>query len=126
SAVEGNRPLGEAVDSLAESYPARWVRGKIRKAAERMSLGTDWVESLWSVGLIRSSAAGVLQSGQRAGNLAWSLRILADREDRILGYRLQILTQLVLPLVVVSIGILVFFCVAAYFLPLVRLIEELA
>jgi type II secretory pathway component PulF len=68
----------------------------------------------------------VLEAAERAGNLSWALRELAEGSERRLGYRMQALAQVLFPLIVILIGGIVFLLAVAYFSPLIRLVEELA
>ncbi|HEV3168233.1 MAG TPA: type II secretion system F family protein, partial [Isosphaeraceae bacterium] len=123
--AEGGVSLSSGVAALARFYPGRWVRRRLEHVQEAMSQGADWWDCLRWQGLIRRSEAAVLESAQRAGNVPWALRELAESSQRRLVYRLQALTQLLFPLVVIGIGGVVFLMAVAYFSPLVTLIREL-
>ena len=64
--------------------------------------------------------------GQEVGNLAWAMRELAETGERRLAYRFQAVIQTLFPLVVVGLGLVVFFLAVAFFAPLVELIRRLA
>ena len=123
--VEGGHTLSAGLRSLASCYPKLWVRERLEVVLENIAQGTSWEECLRSHGLIRRTDAAVLESAQRAGNLAWALREMADRGERKLAYLLQIFTQVLFPFVVLCVGGVVFLFAAAYFLPLIKLISEL-
>ena len=91
-----------------------------------MSRGTDWIESLEKRGLIRSTDAEVLRSATAVGNLEWALDELAESCERRLAIRFQTVIQLLFPLVVITLGFVVFLFALAYFAPLVKLISELS
>ena len=91
-----------------------------------MNEGREWWRCLRWQGLIRTSEAAVLESAQRAGNLPWALRELAESGERQTIYRLQAWSQALFPLIVISLGGLVFLLAVAYFSPLIALIQELA
>ena len=67
----------------------------------------------------------VLAAAQRAGNLAWALREMADGMRRRVAYRLQAWIQILFPTAVVSLALVVMFFWAAFFLPLIALIQRL-
>jgi protein transport protein HofC len=125
-AVEGGRPVGPTLEALATDYPSSWVRRRLRSAAVDTQLGSDWLNSLERRGLLGPSDAAVLASAERAGNLVWALREMAGSNERRLGYRVRVASQIIFPLVVAALGGLVFFMAVAYFSPLVVLIERLA
>src|SRR4051794_6557259 len=77
--------------------------------------GGDWLDVLRAEGLIRAADAAVLDSAQRAGDLAWAFREVAEGAERRLNYRLQALSQALFPAVVLAVGALIGLVVTAYF-----------
>lgn len=124
--VDAGRPLTEAFDTLSRSFPRWGVRHRISRALANISRGASWPQSLVDQGLIRPIEATVLASAERAGNLSWAMRELAENAERRLGYRLQLCSQILFPFVVLCLGGLVFLFVAGMFSPLVKLITELS
>lgn len=124
--VDAGRPLTAGFDTLARCFPRWGVRHRITSALASISRGASWPQSLADQGLIRPTEATVLASAERAGNLSWAMRELAENAERRLGYRLQIYSQILFPFAVLCLGGLVFFFVAGMFSPLVKLISELS
>lgn len=124
--VEGGRPVEPALGRLSRVYPGAFVRGRLRRVARRAAGGMAWVESLRRSGLIGATDAAVLASAERVGNLSWALRDVADAADRRFGRKLMAWSQLLFPVVVMGVALVVGVYAAAYFLPLVKLIEMLA
>ena len=124
--VSAGRPIPPALDALSRWYPAAWVRKRLTQAAVDTSQGVDWTEALFENGLLSSSDVGVLTSAQRAGNLGWALRELAETGERRWAYRLQAWSQLLFVLTMLILGTLVFLLAVSFFLPLITLIERLA
>jgi protein transport protein HofC len=87
--------------------------------------GDDWCESLARHNLIKPADEAVLQSALRAGNLGWALRQLAGSQRRRFAYRVQTLSQITFPPVVIIAGIVVAVFVVGCFVPLVDLIVNL-
>ena len=110
---------------LAIHYPRRLVRRRLHKALDDIEAGRDGWSSLENRRLIRNTDAVVLQSAQRAGNLAWALQEMANSNVRRLMYRLEALTRILFPLLIILLGAFVALFVIGFFLPLVRLIEAL-
>lgn len=125
-AVKGGKPIVDGLSRLAVDYPARWVRGRLRTAEDRVRGGADWVEALLDQRVIRPAEAAVLSSAQRVGNLEWALEEMGASAERRLGYRLRFWTQLLFPAVVVSFGGFVLVIAVAFFSPLVTLISRLS
>jgi type II secretory pathway component PulF len=124
--ADGAQPIAKAVEALTRDYPSSWVRGRLIAVYNDLQHGEDWVHSLESRGLIRDVDAAVLGSAVKVGNLPWAMRECAESADRRLGYRLQILAQMVAPLMLVGLGLLVLMFCVAYFYPIVILIQRLA
>jgi protein transport protein HofC len=124
--VDGGRPLTEGFDTLSRCFP-RWdIRHRLAHALAAIDRGVNWHQSLADHGLIRPIEAAALASAERAGNLSWAMRELAENAERRLSYRLQVCLQILFPFVVLLFGGLVFFFVAGIFGPLVKLITELS
>jgi protein transport protein HofC len=124
--VEAGKPISLGLSTLSNHYPTRWVRRKLLAVETDVQEGADWIESLRDHNLIRSADAEVLRSSASVGNLAWALAELAETSERRLAIRLQALIQVLFPLVVMTLGFVVFLFAMAYFAPLVKLITELA
>jgi type II secretory pathway component PulF len=124
--VEADKPISLGLSTLSNHYPTRWVRRKLLAVESDVQQGADWIESLLDHNLIRSADAEVLRSSASVGNLAWALAELAETSERRLAIRLQTLIQFLFPLVVITLGFIVFLFAMAYFAPLVKLITELS
>jgi type II secretory pathway component PulF len=85
----------------------------------------DWCQSLEQTGLIGQADAAVLAAAQRTGNLDWALEEMADSALRREVYRLQVLLQILFPMVLLAIGMFEFMFVVGLFLPLISLIQGL-
>ncbi len=123
--IEGGKPITEGMSALAQHYPTYWIHRRLLKVQSDVRQGTDWIESLWRHRLIRAADVEVLVSAAKVGNLAWALTELANSAERRLATRTQLLVQTFFPLVVLMLGIVVFILAAAYFMPLIHLIEGL-
>lgn len=124
--VDAEKPLTAGLALLADLYPVPRVRRKLARALVLAENGVPWIDALSRRGLIGRADAAVLEPAQRAGNLAWALRTLADTHERRLSYRLMAVSQLMLPVVVVLAGGVVALYAVGYFLPLITLIRSLA
>jgi len=124
--VDARKPLAPGIDSLAVSYPKRWIRDRLERVGLDVSQGRDWCEAFREHGLIGAADAAILASAQRAGNLAWAMRLVADSGERRLAYRLRAFLQIVAPLLLLILGAMVCFFITALFLPLISLIMKLA
>jgi general secretion pathway protein F len=123
--VEAGLPMTKGIAILSREYPVWWIRARLMRVRQRLDDGADWCECLCSQGLIGPAEAALLESAQRAGNLTWALREIAESGERRLTYRLLAWTQALFPVVILSMGALVVLFALAYFGPLIRIIEEL-
>jgi general secretion pathway protein F len=124
-AAERQRPLSHLLYPLSNSYPMRYIARRLRAASRDVDDGVDWRESLRARKLLGKTEAAVLTAAQRAGNLPWALRAMADHAARRSTYRLQATLQIVFPLALLGLALAVAFMVVALFHPLVRLIGSL-
>jgi type II secretory pathway component PulF len=123
--VEGDRPIGAGLHTLAQRYPTDWVRERLAGVAIATDQGLDWIDALRRYALISRTDVALLESARRAGNLPWALRELAEGSARRLGYRLQAIGQVMMTLALLALGGFVAFIAIAFFYPLVTLIERL-
>lgn len=119
------QPLPPALEMLAQEYPKRSIRARLGRAAEAVRAGGDWTQSLLAQRLVTAAQAAVLQSAQRAGNLAWALGEMADSSRRHLAYRAQLWVQVAFPLVILIYAAVAGLFVVGYMMPLVALIQQL-
>lgn len=120
------QPLEPMIEQLAASYPRRWVRQRLLRAHQRIVGGQDWIAGLRVQSLLGQADGAVLEAAQRAGNLAWALREMADSNQRRLIYRLQALLQIGSVLLLLCLGACALLIAVAVFGPLALLISELA
>ena len=123
--VEAGYPITRGLELLMGWYPSKWVRKRLGRVIQDVNHGSDWVDSLAHHGLLRKVDVSVLESARRAGNLPWALRETALSGERRLAYRLQLVLQLLTPMVLFAIGALVALLAVAYFAPLIQIIEGL-
>ena len=125
--VAGSRvPLPEGLFALARSYPQPGVRRRLQRAAADVESGGPWCECLLRHGLLGPAERAVLEAAQRAGNLPWALREMADSARRRLAHRVQAVVQIAFPPVILLLGLIVMFVVVAMFLPGLKLIQKLS
>ena len=125
-AVERGRSLEETLTVLYESYPKRWIRQKLDRARQHIASGLGWHEALRREGLVGKNDAALLEAAERAGNLAWALNETASGNERRLYYRVEGTVHIVFPMLILLIGGAVLFVAVAFFLPLVKLIQQLS
>ncbi len=125
-AVESDRPIQPALDSLAQSYPTAWVRRGLEDAAAYARQGVDPIEALQGCELITSSDRGLLEAAKAVGNLRWAMLELAETAERRSGYRLQAGSQVLFVATLVGLGFVAFLIAIGCFAPLIQIITRLS
>ncbi|HUE73289.1 MAG TPA: type II secretion system F family protein [Pirellulaceae bacterium] len=125
-AVQRGVPLLAALELVGHVYPLRSVRRWMLGAASRVAGGASWSDSLRATGLIGRVDVAVLKAAERAGNLPWAMREVADSLVRREVLRWQWCLNIAGPLVMASFGLCVALIVIPLFLPLIALIEGLS
>ncbi|HUY91372.1 MAG TPA: type II secretion system F family protein [Pirellulales bacterium] len=123
--AEAGRPLEPALAVFARNFPNPSLRRRLRRVKADVDQGADCWESFRDHGLLRPQETAMLKSAARVGNLPWLLGLSAAGIERKFAYRLQVLSQFLLPAAVLAIGALVFCIVVGLFMPLISLIERL-
>jgi type II secretory pathway component PulF len=124
-AVDRHQPLEPVLATFARFYPKRGIRQRLDWVYADTQQGGDWCGSLTRHKLIKPADEAVLQSAVRASNLNWALRQLAGSQRRRFAYRVQMLSQIVFPPVVILVAMVVSIFVVGCFVPLVHLITAL-
>lgn len=108
SVTEAGLPLSLGLSSLGERYQVLALRWKARQAAQKVAGGADWVETLRSTGVLTSDEVPVVNVAQRVGNLPWTLRLLADRRERVTAQRMSLASSILFPLMMLPFLTMVF------------------
>lgn len=125
-AAERGQPFERTIAVLAETYPSANWRLRLQKAYNDQSGGTEWSEALRRARVIRGATGALVRAGERVGNLPWTLRTAADREETRDAYRWTAGVQIVFPLLILTFAAAVGFICYALFTPLVELIRNVA
>jgi type II secretory pathway component PulF len=114
------------VEQLARHYPRSWIAARLARASLGASAGEPLFAALKRQGLLTAADAALLSAAERAGNLPWALRSVADNTERRLAYRLNGWLQVLFPLTILIVGSAVGFIVVAFFLPVINLTKGLS
>jgi type II secretory pathway component PulF len=125
-AVQCGAPLPLALRQVAQVYPISGVRGRLLATVEQVEQGGNWCEALSRARLISAADVAVLQSAQRAGNLAWAMDEVADSLLRREFYRWQWWYNVVSPITIALFGAAIGYFSVAMFAPMAALIRGLA
>lgn len=124
-AIRRGLPMPDALRLVQDSYPLAVVRGRLRWALYGVEAGENWKQSLLKTKLITPTDVAVLAAAERVGNLDWALDEMAAASLRRQAHRVQVSLQFIFPLLLLSVGLLVFVIVCGLFMPLISLIQGL-
>jgi type IV pilus assembly protein PilC len=124
--VETGQSLADIVEDIAHRHLRADVRQRLLRIGRALKLGQPLWEPLSNEGFIRDKEADALAAAQRAGNLPWALRTLADSMESTSRHRVQLWLEIAKPVLVVTVSLVVGWFVLAMFLPLVSLISDIA
>ncbi len=125
-AIEGGRPLPEALQLLADRHPDIAFRRRLADISNEVARGDDCWLVLRAARMLRRGEPAMLEAAQRAGNLTWALRGMADGIERRAEYRYQIILEFIDPALVLCTGAIVGAFCLSLFLPLVELLNKLS
>jgi type II secretory pathway component PulF len=125
-ATNAGRPVPGALSTLARYHFDPTIRHKLLFVRNEIEQGADLWESMGVAELINHADVRALNLAERIGNRSWVLTQLAYAKSRRAMRRLDRMSQLVLPVVVILIGLFVLFQALAVFVPLTNMIRALA
>jgi type II secretory pathway component PulF len=124
--VGARRPLTEGLDAIAECHEAGTLRNKLQRAKCSAESGADCWEALAREGLISRRETAAIHSAQAVDNLPWVLGMLANTAERRQATRLMAFGEIARPIFVVCVGFVVFLFAIGFFMPLVKLLNDLS
>jgi type IV pilus assembly protein PilC len=119
-----------AIPAILERYrwaaPSDYLRKKSVKIQKSVEQGGDWIDAVCRVGFVSRPEASLLTSAQRTGNLSTVLDQLAQSKERSQIRKDDLYSKLAFIPLMLLLGAFVGVFVIALFLPLVKLITDLA
>ncbi len=124
--VEAGQPLFEGITELAVHHPRSHIRHSLSAAEIAARGGNDPWDVFREQGLLRKTEVPAISAAERLGNLPWVLRQMADSVERRQRYKVARWLELVRPFIIVAIGLAVAYVCIALFMPLIKLVNDLA
>jgi type II secretory pathway component PulF len=124
-ATAAGRPIPGALSTLARYHFDPVVRNKLLFVRNEVEQGADVWHSMATAGMVTPPEVRVLETAERVGNRPWALKQLALGKERRTMRRLDRLSELLLPLLVVAMGAFVLLQAITIFLFLAKTIESL-
>jgi type IV pilus assembly protein PilC len=125
-ASKTGRPIAGALSTLARYHFDPTLRNKLLFVRNELEQGADLWQSMSTADLITDADVRALDLAERLGNRSWVLTQLAFAKNRRAVRRLDQVSQLLLPVVVLLMGMFVLFQGLALITPLANLIRGLA
>ena len=124
--VGAGRSLADGLTAMGQFHDRPSVAKLLARVAIDVQAGDDCFAMLRQQRLITEADEQFLSSAQRVGNLAWALNELAEIRERRLSHRCRFFLEAFRPVPVLIAGALVFFLVVAFFMPIVKLVNDLS
>jgi type IV pilus assembly protein PilC len=121
-ATGAGRPMAGALSTLARYHFDSAIRHKLLFVRNEMEQGADLWQSMNDVDLIKSPEVRVMDLAERVGNRSWALTQLAYGKRQRATRRLERLSQFLLPVAVLLMGLFVLIQVLAVFVPVIQII----
>lgn len=125
-AVRAKLPMEEAFLPLVRRQLRVPLHNRLVRFQELVREGNDCWIGMADEHFLKPVEAQFLRSAQKAGNLPWALEALSTRFEQRWRFWLMFGFEFLQPVLVLTIGLIVSFIAVAYFLPLVKLINDLA
>ena len=125
-AVVAKMPWPAALMPMVLKHPQDDIRSRLERVLGRITAGMGVWPALRDAGLLNARDVSLLEMAERANNLEWALAALAESKERSLLHRWQVAQTLSVPVFTVAAGFLVMLICLAFFMPLVKLLNDLS
>lgn len=124
--VKQQKTIRSALEVITQLYPRRRIRINLNDVATRMDRGEHWCDSLLANKLLTRHDVAILKSAERVGNLAWALDEVAEHNLNRLEHRLELLTSILNPVIILFVAVMVGVVAVALFLPIIAVVEGMS
>ena len=124
--IRERRPLGPGIQAMVWSHPSQVAKRRLEVIYQDMQQGKPFADSLSEQRMIRRGDASLLKSAERVRNIPWVLDQIAELMEDQFWYRLRVLMEVGYPVGIVLIGTMILFISLAFFMPLVKLLNDLS
>jgi len=123
--VQAGAPLAPALTLAGEASGSLVLDERLRTSVARLLEGEELVESLEHADFFPEMFLQAVAAGQEYGDLAKGLQQTAGLLEQELEYRLQVVENMLEPIVMVCMGFIVGFTMIATMVPLLKVAESL-
>ena len=125
-AVVSKMPWPAALQPMVLKHPQSDIRSRLERVLGRVTAGMGVWPAMRDSGLLNARDVSLLEMAERANNLDWALSALAESKERSLVHRWQVLMTLSVPVFTVAAGLVVMLICIGFFMPLVKLLNDLS
>ena len=119
-------PIERGLEAIAREHRRVNIRRRAAEALADCQAGCDPWHALGLAGLLRAAEEELLRSAQASGNVPWALRELADAIEERRWFRWAAAVEVLQPIAVLWLGSIVLVVCVAFFLPLIKLVNDLS
>ena len=119
--LEARVPMTEALDLAGAAAANEYLRSRVRAAAVHVAQGDRLADALSDTRYFPHSYLWFLANGESRGELPATLIELSETSEREVSVRDEILTRLVTPVTIITLGGFVAFVVVSMYLPIFSL-----
>ncbi len=124
--LEAGVDIGSSIDLTADVLRMTPIRRAVRASRTQIVAGQELSATLDRSRQFSPDVIAVIASGEETGKLPESLAHLADDYDEQVSLMVASLGQLVQPLLMILLGLIVFFIILAVIMPIIQMITSLA
>ncbi len=124
--IREKRPLAAGIQGMMWSHPRATVRRRLAYIHQSLQQGAELANCLAAERLIRRADIPFIRAAERVQNLPWCLEQLAESAEAKFWYRLKMFLEFGFPVCVVALGFVVLMVTAGFFMPLVKLLNDLS
>lgn len=124
--VKAGRPIVGAISTMARHHPSKTVRNQLLFLRNEIERGGEIWDDLANVGFLKPSESHILDAASRAGNLPWALSEVAGSIERDVDYRTTYVLEILRPAILVAVSLIVGIFAIGMFLPIIKLMNDLA
>ncbi len=125
-AVVSKLPWSAALQPMVLKHSQGDIRARLERVLGRVTAGMGVWPAMRDSGLLSARDVSLLEMAERANNLEWALSALAESKERSLVHRWQMLLTLSVPFFTVVAGLMVMLICIGFFMPLVKLLNDLS
>lgn len=125
-AAASGHPLTEALGCAIADLPPGLAATRISAVRQQAANGEDVVSAMAAHGLLRQREAVFLQAAAGHRHLDWGLRHLADSIEYRRSLWGRLIVEMTGPVIILLMGAVVLFICAAFFSPIIEMIEQLS